>query len=106
MRLTVGLVAAMLLVTACGGDPIEAAENCSELRRAAASEVEEAAGDQERIERIAEAVEAKAIELGEAAIARGAELEAAICVEAAVETEAAAVEKVFTSVANTLATND
>lgn len=88
----------VVMIAACGGDPVEAAENCSQLSRAAEDVVAEAGEDQQRLEEIAAKVESRAIELAEAAIARGAELEAAICGEAAIHAGAAAVEEVFTSV--------
>lgn len=106
MKRSVAVAVLAALVVSCGGDPIEAAENCSELSRAVDAEIKAIGDNRDRIDQLGEKTLAKAQELGEAAIARGAELEAAICADAVIAVGAAAVEDVFTEISNALTPSD
>ena len=81
MRSRALVLAMALAVTACGGsDPIQSAENCTELEQAVETELQALEdADKEDRNAVREQVQNKATELRGEALASGANLEAALC---------------------------
>jgi nucleotide-binding universal stress UspA family protein len=89
-----GTLALLLALTACGGDPIDSAANCTELLDVASEILESEEPDEAQLEQIAE----KARALAGDAQARGADTEAFMCSAIAESAEGSGVEQVFDSV--------
>lgn len=90
------LVVFSLILSACGAsDPIDAAENCTELA-AAVSDIGELSNDQ------FEAVSEKVVDLGGAAVADGNSLEFTTCTQLALDLVGDEVEQVFDDIAEGL----
>ena len=97
------LVAVALIVAACGGsDPLAGVDNCSQLLEAVSAHVAEIEGDSSALSAFSDRVEEVAVEMAGDAIARGAELEAAICAEAIVEAGSATIRQTFDEIGSGL----
>lgn len=97
MRHAVILLLALSGLLASCGEGVGTAENCTELSNLAEQAAEDIGDDDDALERLRDQVVAKAEDLGGKALAKGANLEAALCGSIALELEPSPVTPTFES---------